>query len=147
MHPPARRRLLSLVVGLAVVAAVATGCGSSPSTGPFCAASVSLTDAGTSIQHLSPNDVAQVKAQVAALVPEAQLAEKRAPKAIRGDVQQLGDALSQFAGDVARATTPQDLITAFSAYNDRARDLADPAQRVDSWVAAHCGGPAATPAS
>lgn len=134
------RTAAGLAAAVLVAAALVVGCASSSDTSAFCAASTSLTSAGTAIQRLSPNDLAQVKSQVAALVPEAQTAERKAPKAIRNDVKVLGDALGQFASSVAQATTTQELITAFSAYNERAKDLSDPASHVEAWVGAHCGG-------
>jgi hypothetical protein len=85
--------------------------------------------------------VAQVKSQVAALVPQVEDAESKAPKAIRSDVDELGGATKQFAAEVARAGTSQQLITAFTAYNDRAKELAEPARRVGEWVADHCQAP------
>lgn len=139
------RTATGLAAALLVSAALVAGCASSSDTGAFCAASASLTSGGTAIQRLSPNDLAQVKTQVAALVPEAQTAESKAPKAIRDDVKVLGDALEQFASSVARAGTTQELITAFSAYNERAKDLSDPASHVEAWVGAHCGGTPSTP--
>jgi hypothetical protein len=136
------RRSLSAAAATAVLATgLLTGCGSSSNATAFCSASAALTAAGTAIQRLSPSDVAQVKSQVAALVPQVDDAEGKAPKAIRADVDQLGDALKQFAAEVARATTSQQLITSFTAYNDRAKELAEPARRVDSWVADHCSSP------
>lgn len=144
-HTATRTATRTVAVAV-VIAGLLGGCGGSSSSGAFCSASASLTAAGTAIQRSSPDDLAQVKAQVAALLPTVQRAQAKAPKAIHEDVDLLGNAFEQFATAVSSAATKQDLIGAFTAYNQRTGDLSDAAQRVNTWVTSHCSSPAA-PAS